>query len=390
MDARDIVGILTPSTLLIFSATFMIIHRVIKKEIHSYNLSIGFFLLALGNAISWLAYESSPILSLSAPRAANLVALIFIARGLLLRAELSVPYKSLSIVALLGFISSFMAIGVYENLALYFTLGNIAAFIQTGIITYRLTQKERKNSMTTSLIGILGSVLVLLFAHSILSNLKPSEAVQLITFQNSFEWISLNIVIILNSLIGTMGYVLFTLTEAMGELQVEADTDELTGLARKCRFEKQAERTIAQTKRTPLPVSLIVCDIDKFKQVNDKFGHLAGDTILTKVSELIKSTSRTTDIVGRIGGEEFAILLWNADINGARLVAEQMRALLENHDYGDLIDGQSCTASFGVAQLEEGETYKDLFALADRALYRAKNTGRNRVNAATFILEEAA
>ncbi len=390
MDARDIVGILTPSTLFIFAVTFVVISKVQAKEYHSYNIGLGFLLLASGYVTAWTFYETAPRASLFYSAGINMISLIFFARGILLRVKLAVPYKFLGMLFAAGTSSVAIALGFFNSISLSFVCGSLVTSAQIGLISLQLMNKSNRSKIDAIIFSILVSIPIVLIGHLVINGLTTNELMQANNYQSSTEWITLNILVILLSTATALSFILFTLIEAMTELQLEADTDELTGLARKGRFESEAKRIFAQTKRTPLPVSLIVCDIDNFKQVNDKFGHLAGDKVLVQVSKLIKDSSRSTDIVGRIGGEEFAILLWNADINGARMVAEQLRGTLENHNFGALIDNQSCTASFGVAQLEEGECYKDLFAIADRALYRAKNSGRNRVNAATFVLEKAA
>ncbi|MEE9315198.1 MAG: GGDEF domain-containing protein [Rhizobiaceae bacterium] len=390
MEPKDILGVLTPSLLFIFAATFIFIWKSNKEQFHSRCLAMAFSLNAIGFSAVWLLNDYAPRAALLGCGVFAMGSMVFFARGILLRLSISVPYRLFIGLQIINIICSVIALYVYDSVFAILTLTGIISGLQTAIIAYKLQKKAEKNPINMTTVWVMALVAVLIPARMMSGYLTATNPLTIETYQSSVEWISLHLLVIVLSTMGALTFILYTLNQAMAAVQMQADTDELTGLARRGRFEQNAKRIFAQEKRTPLPVSLIVMDIDNFKSVNDKHGHLAGDAVLAQVGDMLKTSSRETDIIGRIGGEEFAILLWNADIKGARLVAETLRTSMENCDFGDLLDGENCTASFGVAQLEQGESYKQLFDLADRALYRAKNTGRNRVNAATFILEEAA
>lgn len=159
-----------------------------------------------------------------------------------------------------------------------------------------------------------------------------------------------------------------------------ATTDPLTGLNNRRSFEELAEREFKRAKRYGNPLAALMLDIDWFKQVNDTHGHAAGDEVLKAVARVITDTLRETDLAGRMGGEEFAALLPETDARGAHEVAERLRHTLA--ETGATTGGTQLhvTASIGLAQRNEAD--KDLAGLlkrADEALYRAKQSGRNRV-----------
>lgn len=160
-------------------------------------------------------------------------------------------------------------------------------------------------------------------------------------------------------------------------LEQIAATDPLTGAANRFRFE---ERLLAQQQRhdsAPLtPFSVLLFDIDRFKEVNDTWGHSQGDIVLKAVVQLVQSQLRNIDTLARWGGEEFAVLLPQTGAVGARVVAEKIRHTLEQAMFGRA--GQ-VTASFGMAVYQGGESAAALLGRADDALYRAKRNGRNRV-----------
>jgi len=170
------------------------------------------------------------------------------------------------------------------------------------------------------------------------------------------------------------------LHEAYERARELARTDELTGLANRRAFLEQGTAALDQALRYGRPLSLVMCDIDHFKPINDTHGHAAGDAVLRAVAERLRRAARAADIPGRIGGEEFALLLPETGANAAVTLAERLRrdvgALAVFHD-GVVL---RFTCSFGVAQ--HSATMERLGALlgaADKALYRAKALGRDRV-----------
>ncbi len=165
------------------------------------------------------------------------------------------------------------------------------------------------------------------------------------------------------------------------ELLRLATTDELTQLNNRRHFLSLAEKTLNRSRRYREPLALFMCDIDFFKHINDTFGHTIGDQVLQQVAEIIKNTLRDTDIAGRIGGEEFAIMLVQTSTENAQEVAERLRQNIENSQI-TLEDGHlvPLTISIGIAiPTYPIETLATLLQHADQALYKAKRTGRNKV-----------
>lgn len=164
------------------------------------------------------------------------------------------------------------------------------------------------------------------------------------------------------------------------ELEILAATDPLTGAANRRVFTAQAAAEIARAMRSRAPLSILLVDLDHFKQINDRYGHPVGDKVLAVFVATAKKLMRTSDFVGRLGGEEFAILLPDTMREGAGKMAERLRRIVENETIK--VDGADLrfTASFGVAQLGlDGNTYESMIEVADSRMYQAKQEGRNRV-----------
>ncbi len=158
-----------------------------------------------------------------------------------------------------------------------------------------------------------------------------------------------------------------------------ARTDVLTELNNRRAFYELGHASLRLAERHARPTSFLMLDIDHFKQVNDGFGHAAGDAVLERVGRLLREEQRSGDITGRVGGEEFAVLLPETSLDAARAIAERLRARLAEPAVS--YDGHELrfTVSIGVAELRSGETLEALSARADAALYDAKHRGRNRV-----------
>ena len=160
----------------------------------------------------------------------------------------------------------------------------------------------------------------------------------------------------------------------------QASTDGLTELANRREFEDSLANEISRAERFGGSLALILADLDNFKQVNDRFGHQAGDEVLRSFADILRETVRDIDVAARYGGEEFAILLPQTDIVGAEALAERLREAVESRA---LAESQgtavTVTSSFGVASFPEAGNGLGLFAAADEALYRAKRAGKNCV-----------
>ncbi|WP_293763256.1 GGDEF domain-containing protein [uncultured Aquitalea sp.] len=165
----------------------------------------------------------------------------------------------------------------------------------------------------------------------------------------------------------------------LADMRYQAHHDGMTGSLTRRQLESQVAALIREAERQAAPLSLLVIDFDHFKRINDNHGHAAGDQVLQAFMRIARAHMRQQDLIGRMGGEEFAILLPGASADAARQVAERLRRAAEAQAVTVADKLLPYTLSIGVATLLPQEGFAELYRRADRALYQAKHSGRNRV-----------
>ena len=194
-----------------------------------------------------------------------------------------------------------------------------------------------------------------------------------VNYQQLLKWLLLIIAVALLIL-----YRNYTLQKYNKKLQKLAQTDKLTQLNNRHKIDDELNHQKALSNRYNYTFSIILIDIDFFKKVNDDYGHLTGDSVLTEFTQLLKNNIRSVDIAGRWGGEEFLIICPNSSKESVKNLAEKLRLIIEKHSYKAI--NKKITASFGVAQFNQSDnSVQRLVYLADKALYKAKSNGRNQV-----------
>jgi diguanylate cyclase (GGDEF)-like protein len=190
------------------------------------------------------------------------------------------------------------------------------------------------------------------------------------------------------SMLGDLVANAFQISLAIKALEQRAMTDPLTGLYNRAYL---AERFLVELRRARnygFPISIALFDIDRFKRINDRFGHPAGDAVLRKLASLLRERTRSTDAVVRYGGEEFAVLMATADSVVAFEQADRIRAELERTPFAvpGLAEPVQVTISGGVATYpQDGQTFSELIAVADAGLYHAKENGRNQISGSRAV-----
>ena len=218
-------------------------------------------------------------------------------------------------------------------------------------------------------------------------DVKPQESVDELLVHANRSLVEMNqnyegIIRRLEALIAEKEALAIELKQANAKLGDLASTDSLTTLLNKRSFEEAFTRDLARAERQQQPISIVMLDLDRFKNINDTHGHQAGDDVLKQVGKRIKATLRTSDVAARYGGEEFIMILPQTNLNEARITAERVRVSIAREPIDTCAGKLEVTASLGAAS-RRGKALREqgsaLIANADAALYKAKRTGRNCV-----------
>jgi diguanylate cyclase (GGDEF)-like protein len=178
------------------------------------------------------------------------------------------------------------------------------------------------------------------------------------------------------------GHIAVSLANArmVKRLEELATTDGLTGLLNKRTATEVARQKLRSAQRFHKPLSVLICDLDHFKQINDTYGHDVGDQVIRGFADVLRRAKRETDTVGRFGGEEFVVVCEETDLEGAELLAERIRAELGRSTFVSPAGAVKVTCSVGVSTYPEaGADWESLFKATDEALYTSKRAGRDRV-----------
>ena len=166
---------------------------------------------------------------------------------------------------------------------------------------------------------------------------------------------------------------------AIEEQRRKAMHDALTGLPNREAYQQRLEQEVQRIKRYGGKLSLMVCDVDLFKRINDSYGHLAGDKVLKIIAKSLQKNLRDSDFIARFGGEEFVVLMPETSTSEAKIVAEKLRTKIEESPFNFKKEPVQITVSFGISEFAKGESADEVFSRADKALYVAKDKGRNQV-----------
>lgn len=202
-----------------------------------------------------------------------------------------------------------------------------------------------------------------------------------------FHWFALGVVLASVSFIGgnisalrrDLAISRKQLRASLEKIKDMAIHDDLTGFFNRRHLMELIDSENNRSERTGCNFSLAIMDLDKFKNINDSFGHQTGDNVLVVFSSIVRSVLRKTDFCGRYGGEEFLILLTQTDLEEAKIFAERVRTCVETSSFPELRNQSKVTVSVGIAQHKAKESIEKTISRADAALYRAKKNGRNRV-----------
>ena len=385
----QILGLLTPLMALLFAATFAVLWRVGRLNRYVLGFGIGYLFFAAGYLLTHFL-PGDAFYTFHATQVFYTIGVVFFAASTSERVGQSIHMPTMVGIYLISAVVLGLATYATDDAGPRLILINIGygAMFLVNLVT--LLQSKRREWLDIAIIALTAVNVADFFIRPTLS-VMYEQYVPAGSYQQSVYYSLIGLVLGVKTIAGAMLMIGATIAEWTTRVRQSGERDPLTGMTNRGAFEDAISEMLPRAKQEGRPVSLVIADIDHFKQVNDIWGHQAGDAAITGFAKLIDTTVRDCDVTGRIGGEEFCIAVWNCPNGAAERLAERIRVAFGKLPHDGLGDDIRLTASFGVATAREGESYEHLFRRADMALYRAKGEGRNQVvNADCAAKEEPA
>lgn len=381
----QLLGLLTPLMALLFAVTFALFWKLGRMRRHVLGFAIGYVFFAAGYLVTHFLPLKAFYL-FHATQALYTIAVITLLVSVCERVGQRINFGALVGIYIVSAIVLALAVVVTNDVAPRLIIVNTGygAMYIVALTTILMAPRRGLLDYAIMILVAIGAMDFLIRPNL---TLMYQSVIPEADYRDSLYYSLIGLVLGVKSVLGAMILMGATIAEWTTSLRESSEKDPLTGLHNRAAFEDAMRTTLADTQLEQTPVSLVVGDIDHFKQVNDIWGHQAGDRALTSFGALISGMVRGCDIAGRVGGEEFCIAVYNCPNEPAERLAERIRLAFSQLEHDGLNDDIRLTVSFGVATAQPGENYERLFARADAALYEAKSKGRNRVeNAETHIV----
>lgn len=380
MDGHFFFYLLNPAVGMLLMTAFLTLWHFQRERRYIAIAALGYGFSAVGFLIQDVLpnIEASPNRTIS--NLCFLLAASSLAVAILSRYDLPTPFTWLAGILTVGmgmfcwflYIDPDLTVRIY---AISFTLGTVALFVAVRL---KAVQKPHFIDKLLFAVCILSAANFILRPIIIFSYVGHFDTYD--DFQHSIYWTTVQVTQTLISVIIAFNLMVAVALDYMSDLKQESQIDRLSGLFNRRGFEEQAADMLRGCVRHARPVAMLLADLDHFKLVNDTYGHAAGDQVIASFGKLLRESASGEMIAGRIGGEEFAVLMPGSNTASARLFAEALRVSLNAAAIPGLPEEVRITASFGVCASTFGEDLSALLRQADAAMYGAKRKGRDRVN----------
>ncbi|TPI37640.1 GGDEF domain-containing protein [Mesorhizobium sp. B3-1-9] len=379
MDTGLLIALLNPTIALALGAAFLVLFSYQRHRPYLAALGASYCLSAPGFLLQYFTLPIGVALTKLASNSCFTIAACCLSSAIVARYGRRVPYVGIGIVTgggLAAFIW-FMFVEpdlTWRVLVMNFGFGALSLLVAAELRTVRNNGPTEKILFALSLLSGLNFIartLIVVIAHGPFPGYDG--------FYGSSYWTTALLSHALLSLLIALSLFTAAALDVMRALKAETHTDPLSGILNRRGFEERATVLLDQCGKAGFPVALVLADLDHFKALNDQHGHEAGDRVIADFAAKLRSATGARGAAGRIGGEEFAVLLPLSDLGAARLFAEAIRAFYSAGAIDGLPPDTRVTASFGVAARSGREGLAPLMRRADEALYKAKKNGRDSV-----------
>lgn len=384
MGANLFIALLTPALSLVFASAFFLLWTY-RRHKHVMVLCLSYVAYAAGFILQSFDLPIGVAATKFLSNGLLLAAAVCLATAAVARHDRPSPARLLSLLGLAGMAALSWFLLVQPSLVGRIFAINFACSAICIVVVAALKPVPSKGIVDRVLIVVCSLAAVDFFLRPLTAVWIGGESYE--AYHASLYWLLTNFSMVLISVMLALSLTTAIALDVMKELQAESHTDPLSGLFNRRGFEERSSDCVKPLPEPALPLALVLADLDHFKSVNDTYGHAVGDAVIAAFAAHLRASCSNDAIVGRIGGEEFAILLPASDLMTARLFAEGVRvSFAQDRIKGLPSHAERITASFGVASRAEGEDFESLMRRADAALYRAKNNGRDSVRLAESYL----
>lgn len=378
MDTSVFIALTNPGMSLVFAATFFLLWNHRREHRYILKLAIGYLALSVGFLCQYFQFPFGLIGSRIVSNVAFLAGAVLIAAGCLERYQIKPPLTVILSVAGAGLAVFMWFLFIVPDLTWRILVINFTFGAITLIIAVELRNIPNPRPIDRLLFGIFLFWGIMFFPRPLITAWIEGPYVSYEGFYDSLYWITMTFSASLFLLVSTLTLISGIALDVIEELRTLSHTDPLSGLLNRRGFEARAADLLDRSAGSA-PSALVVADLDHFKSINDTLGHATGDRLIACFGAQLERAAAHGAIAGRIGGEEFAVLLPASDAAAARLFAEGVRVAFSDASGAECEGDARVSASFGVAGWSPGETLSGLMQRADRALYAAKEAGRDCV-----------
>lgn len=377
MSGNQLIAFLSPTIGIIF--TVFLLPLWFGNRSRSYVLyfvgGFVFYTLATGSQLLLVPADtgrSAPITSIL-----YLSCIALLTQGCLRRRDRCLNYRLTAAIYAAALIGVCYYYYVDGNLVARIYILSAGCGLLLATAAYRIRPSREDRLIDKTVFWIFAVMSVQIFLRPLLTGSPGDANIDPEVFRRSPFWLALHFSLVVSAVVMGLTLLSSIVIEITTELKQQSILDALTGVCNRRGFDEEASRAIASGSSNP--ISLVVCDIDHFKNINDTHGHPKGDRVLKELALLLSNHTGESDIVGRIGGEEFAVLLTDRNPQDAINFSDRVRTLFEASGASVFRGASMTTASFGIAEHIPGETLQELMSRADKQLYAAKQSGRNRI-----------
>lgn len=369
----------------ILSPTIGVIFTLFLLPLWANNRSRSYILYFIGAFVLYTLATSAQLLLVpgdtgrSAPITSilYLTCLTLLAEGCLRRHDRTLNHPLVAAIWAATLIGTCYYYYIDKNLIARIYILSAGSGLLLATAAYRLHPSRKTRFIDKVVFSIFVLISAQVFIRPLLTGSPGDVSIDPEAFRTSPFWQALHFSLVVSGIVMGLTLLSAIVIEMIDDLKQQSVMDVLTSVYNRRGFDENASRIIASGSTSP--ICLAICDIDHFKSINDTYGHPRGDRVLRDLANLLRAHVGKDDLVGRIGGEEFAVLLTGSTLRDAYHFSERVRTLFEASGIASFRGIQTTTASFGIAEHIPGETLQQLMSRADSRLYTAKKAGRNRI-----------